>query len=92
MRKLDIRPRFKADVLRAKRNRVPIDWETLGFALEEMAAGRDVPLPLKPHALRNEWAGYSEFHLEADLLVIYRLTDTWAEIHRLGTHRELFAA
>ncbi|MEK6806052.1 MAG: type II toxin-antitoxin system YafQ family toxin [Pseudomonadota bacterium] len=91
MRKLDIRPRFKTDVLRAKRSRLPIDWETLDFVLEELAAGRDVPPLLKPHALRNEWAGYSEFHLEEDLLVIYRLTDAWAEIHRLGTHRELFS-
>jgi len=43
VRKLDIRPRFKADVLNARRNHRTIDWETLSFVLEELAAGREVP-------------------------------------------------
>lgn len=90
MRKLDLRGRFRADVLRKKRQRVSIDWETLEYVFDEMIAGRDVPALLNPHPLHSEWAGFSEFHLEEDLLVVYKLTDSWAEIYRLGTHRELF--
>ena len=90
MRRLDLRGRFKADVLRKKRQRVPIDWETLDYVFDEMISGRDVPEMLRPHPLHSEWAGYLDFHLEEDLLIIYRLTTSWAEIHRLGTHRELF--
>ena len=90
MRKLDLRSRFRADVLRIKRQRVRIDWETLAYVFDELVAGRSVPNMLIPHSLDSEWAGFEEFHLEGDLLVIYRLTDNWAEVHRIGTHRELF--
>lgn len=90
MRRLDIRSRFKTDVLRKKRQRVRIDWETLAHVFEEVIAERGVPYMLNPHPLHSEWAGFWEFHLEGDLLVIYRLTEAWAEFHRLGTHRELF--
>lgn len=90
MRKLDIRPAFAADVKRTRKARTPIDWETLNYVLTEVIAGRDVPSSLKPHSLRREWAGWSEFHLEDDLLVVYRLTDEWATFLRMGTHDDLF--
>lgn len=90
MRRLDIRSRFTADVLRKRRQRVPIDWETLAHVFEEVIGDRAVPPMLNPHPLHAEWAGFWEFHLDDDLLVIYKLTESWAEFHRMGTHRELF--
>ena len=90
MRKLDIRPAFERDVRRLKKARIAIDWETLRFVFSEVIQGNDIEAALKPHPLKREWAGWHDFHLDDDLLVVYRLTGSWATFHRIGTHTDLF--
>ncbi|MGH8455503.1 MAG: type II toxin-antitoxin system RelE/ParE family toxin [Stenotrophobium sp.] len=89
MREVRTQTKFQADVKRLNRSR-RIDFETLRYVFREVEAGEDVPASLKPHPLRGDWAGWWEFHLDADLLVIYRLTETAAIFYRLGTHAQLF--
>jgi mRNA interferase YafQ len=89
VRRIEIRPLFSADWKRLKR-RQRIDRETWLYVLGEIEAGQPIPPSLNPHALKDEWAGWSEFHLDADLLVVYRLTEDAAVFYRLGTHAELF--
>jgi mRNA interferase YafQ len=64
--------------------------ETFIHVTELLAAGQPVPGNFKPHALSGEWAGYSEFHLDADRLVIYQVRRDEVVFWRSGTHRELF--
>ena len=67
-----------------------IDWETLRYVFAEVILGNDVDTALKPHPLKREWARWHDFHLDDDLLVIYRLTGSWATFYRIGTHADLF--
>jgi len=64
--------------------------ETFIHVAELLAAGREVPSNFRPHALSGEWTGYSEFHLDADWLVIYQDRRDEVVFWRSGTHRELF--
>ena len=42
------------------------------------------------HKLIGAYAGYRECHVAPDWLLIYKQTDTELELHRTGTHADLF--
>ena len=44
----------------------------------------------REHALRDELAGLTECHLDADWLLVYRVTADEVVLHRTGTHRDVF--
>ena len=50
--------------------------------------------PLEPrhrdHALKGDWVGYRDLHIEPDWLLLYRLTETEMWLARTGTHSDLF--
>ena len=50
--------------------------------------------PLEPrhrdHALKGDWVGYRDLHIEPDWLLLYRLTETELMLARTGTHSDLF--
>ena len=64
--------------------------ETLTHVIESLASGDAAPGSLRPHVLLDEWAGYSEFHLDFDWLVIFQDRGDEIVFWRSGTHRELF--
>lgn len=47
----------------------------------------------KDHALKGEYTGYRECHIEPDLLLIYKKQDDILVLvcFRLGSHSELFS-
>ena len=51
-----------------------------------------VPLPgaFREHALEDELSGFTECHVDADWLLIYRVVRNRVIFHRTGTHRDLF--
>ncbi len=54
---------------------------------------KDEPLDNKyrDHDLSGDWAGYREWHVNPDLLLIYRKSGTDSlRLARLGSHSELF--
>ena len=44
----------------------------------------------REHSLRGDLAGFFECHIDADCLLIYRVTRSRVVFHRIGTHHELF--
>jgi len=44
----------------------------------------------KDHALKGDWMGYRECHVEPDWLLIYEVVDDKLYLARTGTHSDLF--
>jgi mRNA interferase YafQ len=84
--------RFERDFRRLKR-RLPshvLDYETLEYVFELLQRGMSLPEAFREHGLDGEYAGFSECHIDADWLLVYRVTRSRIVFHRTGTHHELF--
>lgn len=91
-RELIILPRFKRDY-RDARKHAEFDAETLEYVLDALISGERLPAALREHRLgKNNWSGFRECHLGADLLLIYRVRRRAVVLHRVGTHALLFGA
>jgi mRNA interferase YafQ len=87
-RELIILSRFKRDY-RTARKHPEFEAETLEYVF----AGGKLPEAFREHRLRKRsanWAGFTECHLGADLLLIYRVRRDSVTLHRIGTHKQLF--
>lgn len=42
------------------------------------------------HALVGNWHGFRDCHIKPDLVLIYRIHDTYLQLARIGTHNEVF--
>jgi len=86
--------RFERDFRRLKR-KIPqyaLDYETLEYAFELLQAGKPLPEAFREHALEGDFAGFTECHVNADWLLIYRVLRHRVVLYRTGTHRDLFRA
>ena len=94
MKEIVFTRRFERDFRRLKR-RIPrhaLDYETLEYAFEMLQADKPLPEAFREHALDGEFAGFTECHVDADWLLIYRVQRRRVVFHRTGTHRDLFRA
>jgi mRNA interferase YafQ len=92
-RELIILPRFKRDYRYAKRHS-EFEPETLEYVFDVMISGGTLPEAFREHRLdkrSTNWAGLTECHLGADLLLIYRTRRDAVIFHRIGTHNQLFS-
>ncbi|MGE0115932.1 MAG: type II toxin-antitoxin system YafQ family toxin [Steroidobacteraceae bacterium] len=92
-RELIILPRFKRDYRRARKH-PEFDTETLELVLDLLIASQPLPSAFREHRLHkriSNWTGFTECHLGADLLLIYRTTRSAVVLHRIGTHADLFS-
>ncbi len=79
---------FKRDVKRAegRGKRMLSLQEMLSLLLE----GAPLPRKYRDHALRGDWNGYRDLHIEPDWLLIYRVQGEELQLARTGTHADLF--
>lgn len=49
-----------------------------------------LPPESRDHSLTGEYAGFREFHIGGDLLVIYTIEENILRLTRIGTHSQLF--
>jgi mRNA interferase YafQ len=92
-RELIILPRFKRDY-RFARKHPEFEPETLEYVFDVMISGGTLPEAFREHRLdkrSTNWAGMTECHLGADLLLIYRIRRDAVILHRIGTHDQLFS-
>lgn len=92
-RELVILPRFKRDY-RSARKHPEFESETLEYVFDVMISGGTLPEAFREHRLdkrSTNWAGMTECHLGADLLLIYRIRRDAVIFHRIGTHTQLFS-
>ena len=59
-------------------------------AVSMLLAGETMPLEARNHSLTGNYAGFKEFHVGGDLLVIYCIEDDILRLTRIGTHSQLF--
>lgn len=92
MKEIVFTRRFERDFRRLKRRLSPhvLDYETLEYVFELLQRGKSLPEAFREHALEDEYAGFSECHIDADWLLVYRVTRSRIVFHRTGTHRDLF--
>jgi mRNA interferase YafQ len=91
-RELIVLSRFKRDY-RLARKHPEFDSATLEYVFDSMIAGGTLPDAFREHRVdkrATNWAGMTECHLGADLLLIYRVRQDAVILHRIGTHAELF--
>ena len=79
---------FKRDVKRAQRRGK--DLAKLGSPLTALTRQAPLPARYRDHALRGNWQGYREFHIEPDWLLIYRVQSDELQLIRTGSHADLF--
>lgn len=92
-RELILLPRFKRDY-RSARKHPEFEPETLEYVFDVMISGGTLPEAFREHRLdkrSTNWAGMTECHVGADLLLIYRVRREAVIFHRIGTHGQLFA-
>ena len=82
--------KFKRDYKRAMKR--GLDMNRLDGVIRTLAAGRELAVVHRDHALGGEWRGHRECHVQPDWLLIYyvdgeRLVLT---LTRTGTHADLF--
>jgi mRNA interferase YafQ len=84
--------RFERDFRRLKRKlpRNVLDYEALEYVLALLQAGKPLPEAFREHSLERDFAGFTECHMDADWLLIYRILRHRIVLHRTGTHRDLF--
>jgi mRNA interferase YafQ len=91
-RELVILPRFKRDY-RSARKHPEFESETLEYVFDVMISCGTLPEAFREHRLdkrSTNWAGMTECHIGADLLLIYRVRRDAVIFHRIGTHEQLF--
>jgi mRNA interferase YafQ len=79
---------FKKDVRRAAKR--AWDLKKLRAAMDWLIEGNPLPVFLRDHPLRGEWAGSRDCHLEPDWVLIYTLEGDHVRFERTGTHNDLF--
>jgi mRNA interferase YafQ len=88
MRLPEYSTRFHRDVkLAQKRGR---NMDRLKELLSLLIAGDDLPQRFKDHALKNDWAGYRDAHIQPDWVLIYCIVGDVVRFERTGTHSDLF--
>lgn len=75
---------FKKQLKRGK------EREKLFEFLEILVEGKEIPEKYRDHALRGNWVGRRDSHLEADWILIYQRLEAEIVLERTGSHSDLF--
>ena len=66
------------------------DMEKLATAVTMLARQDALPPECRDHAMRGDWAGFRDLHIEPDWLLLYRVSGDEVQLARTGTHSDLF--
>ena len=79
---------YKKDLKRVSRR--GYDLSRLAVILDALREGDSLAPSLRDHSLKGERKTWRECHIEADWLLIYKISDTEVLLARTGTHADLF--
>lgn len=82
--------KFKRDYKRAMKR--GLDINRLDQVIRTLAAGEELAISHRDHALGGEWRGHRECHVQPDWLLIYYVDGERLvlALTRTGTHADLF--
>jgi len=79
---------FRKDLkLQQKRGKDP---HKLMELIDLLLLGEPLPEKNRDHALRGNWIGWRDCHLEPDWVLIYKVVSDEIILGRTGTHADLF--
>lgn len=81
---------FKKDYKQAIKRRLNI--ALLDEVIRTLAAGKELPMKNKDHALTGDWTGHRECHIQPDWFLVYRIEENVLvlTLSRTGSHSDLF--
>ena len=81
---------FKKDLKLAKKNNYNLDL--LDNVVEKIASGKKLEEKYKDHALKGDFIGFRECHIQPDWLLIYQYNDDelLLLLTNMGSHSDLF--
>jgi mRNA interferase YafQ len=88
MRRPSFSGRFRKDVKLAEKR--PKDMSKSKAILALLVEGSALPPHYRDHALRGEWTGFRDAHIEPDWLLIYRIDGNNVCFERTGRHGDPF--
>lgn len=80
--------RFRKDVKRAEKRGK--DMAKLRNVLTLLTQQAELPPESHDHALRGDWCGFRDLHIEPDWLLLYRIVGDEVQLARTGIHSDLF--
>ena len=80
--------RFERDVKRARKRGK--DMEKLKAVLSLLIEEKPLPARYRDHALKGEWTGFRDLHIEPDWLLLYAVEGDELRLARTGSHSDLF--
>lgn len=78
---------FKRDL---KKHHLALIGKAWADVIQCLATNTTMPAKYRDHALSGDFVGFRDCHIKPDLVLVYRITENAVELHRLGTHSELF--
>ena len=66
------------------------DGSKLADVIELLTGDQPLPVKLRDHPLKGEWAHHRDCHIEPDWILIYKVESTLLTLVRTGTHADLF--
>jgi mRNA interferase YafQ len=79
---------FKIDYKRIKKQQKEIS--KLISVIDQLAFAQKLEKKYLEHQLIGEWKNHKDCHIEADWILIFRLTEDTLILERTGSHSELF--
>lgn len=82
--------KFKKDLTIAQKRNLNIDL--LKDVIRQLCVEKPLPVKFKEHALKGNYNGYMECHIQPDWLLIYKIEKDILilTVTRTGTHSDLF--
>jgi len=86
---LDYYSQFKKDFKKITKLPIPEIIE-VGNVISILQKGLLLDANYVDHALVGNWYGFRDCHIKSDLVLIYRIHETYLQLDRIDTHNDVF--
>ena len=86
---LDYSSQFKKDFKKITKLPIPEIIE-VGNVISTLQKSLILNAKYVDHALVGNWQGFRDCHIKPDLVLIYRIYETYLQLARIGTHNDVF--
>ena len=88
MKRIEFTNQYRRDTKRMlKRGK---DFGKVDVIIGLLQQGDPLPAKYRDHALKGEFAGARDCHIEPDWLLVYEATEEVVRLYRMGSHSDLF--
>ncbi|WP_022942169.1 type II toxin-antitoxin system YafQ family toxin [Psychromonas hadalis] len=86
---LDYSTQFKKDFKKITKLPIPEIIE-VGNVISTLQKGLLLEAKYVDHALSGNWNNFRDCHIKPDLVLIYRIHETYLQLARIGSHNDIF--